>query len=150
MSGRASEIAWAAQTWATELADLQPLVLVFEDIHWAEEPMLDLIEHLAGGVKDVPLLIVCLARADLLDERPAWGGGNVRATAIELEALPPRGQRAARRRRSRRASRPRSRTSSATRCSGRPRGTRCSSRRRCGCCSSRAASPRGSRTPSRR
>lgn len=84
----AAEIAWAAQAWATELADLQPLVLVFEDIHWAEAPMLDLIEHLASGVKDVPLLIVCLARADLLDERPAWGGGNVRATAIELEPLP--------------------------------------------------------------
>ena len=84
----ASEIAWAAQTWATELADLQPLVLVFEDIHLAEEPMLDLIEHLASGVKDVPLLILCLARKDLLDERPAWGGGNVRSTSIELEALP--------------------------------------------------------------
>jgi class 3 adenylate cyclase/tetratricopeptide (TPR) repeat protein len=82
-----SEISWAAQTWATELADLQPLVLVFEDIHWAEEPMLDLIEHLAGSVRDVPLLILCLARADLLDERPAWGGGKVRATAIELEPL---------------------------------------------------------------
>ena len=93
----ASEIAWAAQTWATELADLQPLVLVFEDIHLAEEPMLDLIEHLASGVRDVPLLILCLARKDLLDERPAWGGGNVRATSIELEALPRRGQRAARR-----------------------------------------------------
>ena len=84
----ASEIAWAAQTWAKELADLQPLVLVFEDIHWAEEPMLDLIEHLAVGVKDVPLLILCLARADLLDERSTWGGGNVRATSIELESLP--------------------------------------------------------------
>ena len=84
----AAEIAWAAQTWATELADLQPLVLVFEDIHWAEEPMLDLIEHLARSVKDVPLLILCLARADLLDERPAWGGGKLRATAIELEPLP--------------------------------------------------------------
>ncbi len=84
----ASEIAWAAQAWATELADLQPLVLVFEDIHWAEEPMLDLIEHLAGGVREVPLLIVCLARSDLLDERPKWGGGNVRATAVELEPLP--------------------------------------------------------------
>jgi len=82
-----AEISWAAQTWATELADLQPLVLVFEDIHWAEEPMLDLIEHLAGSVRDVPLLILCLARADLLDERPGWGGGKVRATAIELEPL---------------------------------------------------------------
>jgi class 3 adenylate cyclase/tetratricopeptide (TPR) repeat protein len=84
----ASEIAWAAQTWATELADLQPLVLVFEDIHWAEEPMLDLIEHLAGGVRDVPVLILCLARADLLAERPAWSGGKVRAAALDLEALP--------------------------------------------------------------
>jgi len=84
----ASEIAWGAQAWATELADLQPLVLVFEDIHWAEGPMLDLIEHLASGVRDVPLLIVCLARPDLLDERPTWGGGNVRSTAIGLEPLP--------------------------------------------------------------
>jgi class 3 adenylate cyclase/tetratricopeptide (TPR) repeat protein len=83
----AAEIAWAAQVWATELADLQPLVLVFEDVHWAEGPMLDLIEHLASGVKDVPLLIVCLARADLLDERPSWGGGRLRAAAIELEPL---------------------------------------------------------------
>jgi len=44
-----AEISWAAQTWATELADLQPLVLVFEDIHWAEEPMLDLIEKVGPG-----------------------------------------------------------------------------------------------------
>jgi class 3 adenylate cyclase/tetratricopeptide (TPR) repeat protein len=83
-----SEISWAAQTWAAELADLQPLVLVFEDVHWAEEPMLDMIEHLGSSVRDVPLLILCLARPDLLDERPAWGGGKVRATAIELEPLP--------------------------------------------------------------
>jgi predicted ATPase len=83
-----AEIAWAAQTWATELADLQPLVLVFSDIHWAEEPMLDLIEHLASGVRDVPLLILCLTRPELLDERPGWGGGKVRATSIELEPLP--------------------------------------------------------------
>jgi class 3 adenylate cyclase/tetratricopeptide (TPR) repeat protein len=84
----ASEISWAAQTWATELADVQPLVLVFEDIHWAEESMLDLIEHLAGAVRGVAVLILCLARADLLDERPTWGGGKVRASAMELEALP--------------------------------------------------------------
>ncbi len=84
----ASEIAWAAQAWAAELADVQPLVLVFEDIHLGEEPMLDLVEHLAVSVREVPLLILCLARADLLDERPTWAGGHVRATAIELEALP--------------------------------------------------------------
>ena len=83
-----AEISWAAQTWATELADVQPLVLVFEDIHWAEESMLDLIEHLAGAVRGVAVFILCLSRADLLDDRPTWGGGKIRASAIELEALP--------------------------------------------------------------
>jgi class 3 adenylate cyclase/ATP/maltotriose-dependent transcriptional regulator MalT len=81
------EIAWAAREWAAELADAQPLVLVFEDVHWAEEPLLELIEHLAERVKDAPLLILCLARPELLDIRPGWGGGRLRATAIELEPL---------------------------------------------------------------
>src|SRR5262245_7339905 len=80
------EIAWAAREVMETLADVQPLVLMFEDIHWAEEPMLDLIEHLADWVR-APLLIVCLARPELLDNRPGWGGGRVRSTAIELEPL---------------------------------------------------------------
>src|SRR5207342_919048 len=54
--------------------------------HWAEEPLLELIEHLSDWVR-APLLILCLARAELLDVHPGWGGGRVRATAIELEAL---------------------------------------------------------------
>src|SRR6266545_3013172 len=81
------EIAWAARGWADQLADVQPLVLVFEDIHWAEEPLLELIEHLATWVREAPLLLVSLARPELLDIRPGWGGGRVRATAIELEPL---------------------------------------------------------------
>jgi class 3 adenylate cyclase/tetratricopeptide (TPR) repeat protein len=80
------EIAWAAREVMQSLADVQPLVLFFEDIHWAEEPMIDLIEHLADWVR-APLLIVCLARPELLDARPGWGGGRVRSTAIELEPL---------------------------------------------------------------
>ena len=80
------EIAWAARDIMDTLADVQPLVLFFEDIHWAEEPLLDLIEHLADWVR-APLLILCLARPELLDTRPGWGGGRVRSTAIELEAL---------------------------------------------------------------
>jgi class 3 adenylate cyclase/tetratricopeptide (TPR) repeat protein len=83
----AQEIAWAAREWAQRVALEQPLVLVFEDIHWAEEPLLELIEHLATWVREAPLLLVCLARPELLDLRPGWGGGRVRATAIELEAL---------------------------------------------------------------
>ena len=81
------EIAWAARAWAEKLAEPQPLVLVFEDIHWGEEPLLELIEHLGTWVRDQPLLLLCLARPELLDIRPGWGGGRVRATAIELEPL---------------------------------------------------------------
>jgi class 3 adenylate cyclase/tetratricopeptide (TPR) repeat protein len=81
------EIAWAAREWAQRLAQEQPLVLVFEDIHWAEEPLLELIEHLSAWVREAPLLLLCLARTELLDLRPGWGGGRVRATAIELEPL---------------------------------------------------------------
>ncbi|MBA2742022.1 MAG: AAA family ATPase [Actinobacteria bacterium] len=82
----AQEIAWAARELLETLADVQPLVLMFEDIHWAEDPLLDLIEHIADWVR-APLLILCLARPELLDARPGWGGGRVRSTAIELEAL---------------------------------------------------------------
>jgi tetratricopeptide (TPR) repeat protein len=84
----AQEIAWAAREWAEQLADVQPLVLVFEDIHWAEDPLLELVEHLATWVREAPLLILALARPELLDVRPGWGGGRMRATAIELEPLP--------------------------------------------------------------
>lgn len=80
------EISWAASELMTTIADIQPLILVFEDIHWAEEPLLDLIEHLADRVR-AAALIVCLARPELLDQRPGWGGGRVRSTAIELEPL---------------------------------------------------------------
>jgi class 3 adenylate cyclase/tetratricopeptide (TPR) repeat protein len=81
------EIAWAAREWVERMAENQPLVLAFEDIHWAEDALLDLIEHLAEWVRDAPLLIIGLARAELLDVRPGWGGGRLRATAIELEPL---------------------------------------------------------------
>jgi class 3 adenylate cyclase/tetratricopeptide (TPR) repeat protein len=81
------EIAWAAREWAETLAAAQPLVLAFEDIHWAEEPLLGLIEHLATWVREAPLIILCLARPELLEVYSGWGGGRVRAAAIELAAL---------------------------------------------------------------
>jgi class 3 adenylate cyclase/tetratricopeptide (TPR) repeat protein len=81
------EIAWAAREWAQLMAQTQPLVLVFEDIHWAEEPLLELIEHLTAWVREGPLMILCLARPELLDVRAEWGGGRVRSTSIELEPL---------------------------------------------------------------
>jgi class 3 adenylate cyclase/tetratricopeptide (TPR) repeat protein len=83
------EISWASRAWAEQLAEAQPLVLLFEDVHWGEEPLLELVEHLAAWVREVPLLLLCIARTELLDVRPTWGGGRVRSTAIELEPLPP-------------------------------------------------------------
>src|SRR5262245_56723235 len=81
------EIQWAARAWAHQLAEAQPLVLMFEDVHWGEEPLLELIEHLAAWVREAPLVMVGLARPELLDVRPTWGGGRVRSTTLELEPL---------------------------------------------------------------
>ena len=80
----AEQLKWAALRWCEQLGGSPPLVLVFEDIHWAEEPLLDLIEHLARSLGDAPVLIVALARPELLDSRPAWGGGIRSASAIDL------------------------------------------------------------------
>jgi class 3 adenylate cyclase/tetratricopeptide (TPR) repeat protein len=81
------ELSWAALRWAEQLAEAQPLVLVFEDIHWAEDPLLDVIEHLARSLRDVPVLIVGLARPELLDARPSWAGGIRSASSIDLAPL---------------------------------------------------------------
>jgi class 3 adenylate cyclase len=69
------------------LAEQRPLVLVFEDIQWADDGLLDFIEHLVDWVRDVPLLILCTARLELLERRPAWGGGKVNAAIIALAPL---------------------------------------------------------------
>ena len=81
------EIAWAVREWVQCVAADQPLVLGFEDVQWSEEPLLRLIEHLAHWVRDVPLLILCLARPELLEVDAQWGGGQVRGAAIELGGL---------------------------------------------------------------
>jgi class 3 adenylate cyclase/tetratricopeptide (TPR) repeat protein len=70
-----------------EAASLRwPVVIAIEDIHWADEGMLDLIEYLARWVRG-PALIVCLARDELLERRPGWGGGRRNTTTIALEPL---------------------------------------------------------------
>ncbi len=72
--GAPEEIFWAVRKAFESRARVQPLVLVVEDIHWAEPTLLDLIEHLTLWTRDAPLLLLCLARPELLDERPGWGG----------------------------------------------------------------------------
>jgi predicted ATPase/DNA-binding SARP family transcriptional activator/class 3 adenylate cyclase len=65
----------------------EPLVVVFDDIHWGEPAFLDLVEHVADWARSSRILLVCLARPELLDLRPAWGGGKPNATSILLEGL---------------------------------------------------------------
>ncbi len=76
----------AARSVVEAISRQRPLLLVFEDIHWADEGMLDLIEYLARWVRG-PVLIVCLARDELLDRRSGWGGGRRNATTMWLEPL---------------------------------------------------------------
>ena len=68
-------------------AAVQPLVLVLDDVHWAEPPMLDLVEHIADWSRSAPILLLCLARPELLDVRPGWAGGKLNATSVLLEPL---------------------------------------------------------------
>jgi class 3 adenylate cyclase len=68
-------------------ADERPLVLVLDDLQWAEPPMLDLIEHVVDWSRDAPILVLCIARPELLDTRPGWGGGKINATSVLLEPL---------------------------------------------------------------
>src|SRR3954454_12621383 len=65
-----------------------PVVIAIEDIHWADEGMLDLIDYMARWIRG-PVLIVCLARDELLERRPGWGGGRRNYTTIALEPLTP-------------------------------------------------------------
>jgi class 3 adenylate cyclase len=83
----AEEIAWAFRKLLEEQARSRPLVCVLDDLHWAEETFLDLVEHLADMARDAPLLLLCLARPELLERRPGWGGGKWNATSLLLEPL---------------------------------------------------------------
>ena len=69
------------------MARRRPLVVVVDDIHWAEPTLLDLIDHVADWSRDAPILVVCPARPELLDVRRGWGGWKINATTILLEPL---------------------------------------------------------------
>ncbi|HJQ74983.1 MAG TPA: AAA family ATPase, partial [Gaiellaceae bacterium] len=68
-------------------AEHRPLILVFEDLHWADDGLLDFVDHLADWATTVPLLIVGTARPELLDRRPGWGGGKRNAFTLSIGAL---------------------------------------------------------------
>ena len=78
--------AW--RTFFERMAATQPVLLVFEDLHWADSGILDFIDHVLEWTRDQPIYIVTLARPELLEKRPNWGAGKRQFTSIFLEPLP--------------------------------------------------------------
>jgi class 3 adenylate cyclase/tetratricopeptide (TPR) repeat protein len=83
------EVFTAWRLFIEALAVRGPLVVVFEDIHWASDTLLDLVEHVTTSRTTGPLVMFALARPELLDRRPTWGGGRRNFTSIGLEPLTP-------------------------------------------------------------
>jgi len=81
------EIAWAFRKLLEARAAEKPLVCIFDDIQWGEETFLELVEHIADLSRGVPILLLCMARPELLERRPAWAGGKLNATTVSLEPL---------------------------------------------------------------
>ena len=83
----ADEIAFAVRRLFEEAAAERPLVVVWDDLHWGERTFLDLVEHIADWSRGAPILLLCMARPEMLDARPGWGGGKLHATTVLLEPL---------------------------------------------------------------
>jgi len=81
------ETHWAIRKLFESLAAERPLVVVLEDVHWAEPALLDLVEHVVTWTVGAPILLLCTARPDLIEERPDWGTGLADAVRIALEPL---------------------------------------------------------------
>jgi class 3 adenylate cyclase/tetratricopeptide (TPR) repeat protein len=81
------ETFWAIRRFLEWTGRDRPLVVILDDLQWAEPTLLDLVEYLAGWSRDVSMLLLCLARPDLMDVRPTWGGGIANASVLSLEPL---------------------------------------------------------------
>jgi class 3 adenylate cyclase len=85
--GPAEDAAWAFRRLLEVLAARAPLVVVLDDLHWAEPGLLDLVEHVADYGRGAPILLVAMARPEFLEQRPGWAGGKLNATTMLLEPL---------------------------------------------------------------
>jgi class 3 adenylate cyclase len=86
---RRAEAFAAWRRYLEGVAEGSPIVLVFEDLHWADEGLLDFVDHLADWASGVALLIVGTARPELLTRRPGWGGGKRNTSTVTVSALAP-------------------------------------------------------------
>lgn len=78
------EIAWAVCHLLDVISRSRPVIMVWEDLHWAAPTLLGLIDDIAAWLVDAPVLLVCVARPELLEARPSWGGGKPSALTVEL------------------------------------------------------------------
>jgi class 3 adenylate cyclase/tetratricopeptide (TPR) repeat protein len=81
------EVSWALRRLLVAVARERPLVVVFDDIQWGEETFLDLLEDLVARAREGPILVVCLARPELVELRPGFVNGKENATSVLLEPL---------------------------------------------------------------
>jgi class 3 adenylate cyclase len=83
-----NEISWAVRYLLAQLAKTEPVIMVWEDLHWAGSTLLDMIDGVVSWLSDVPVLLICVSRTDeLRDSRPDWGVGKPSATALEINPL---------------------------------------------------------------
>jgi class 3 adenylate cyclase/tetratricopeptide (TPR) repeat protein len=85
----AIHLLYATRRWVERMAAQGPLLLVFEDVHWADPALLDLVAYLVTHVTDQPVVFLALARPEFLESRPTWGAGMIGQTTIPLESLLP-------------------------------------------------------------
>ena len=86
-AGQREEVFTAWQRFFDEVAARTPLVLVIEDLHWADPAMLAFVQHLVEWSTGVPILLACTARPELFDAHPSWAGGLANATTLALRPL---------------------------------------------------------------
>jgi class 3 adenylate cyclase/tetratricopeptide (TPR) repeat protein len=86
-SGRREESFAGWRRFFEAVAERRPLMMVIEDLHWADDGVLDFLDYLAERATDVPLMVLCTARFELLERRPGWGGGKMNALTLGLSPL---------------------------------------------------------------
>jgi class 3 adenylate cyclase/tetratricopeptide (TPR) repeat protein len=86
-AGGPDDTLWAIRTFLEALARSRPIVVLIDDLHWAEPTLLDLVDHVVDWSKDVSIMLIALARPELLEIRPTWGRGKMNAASVLLEPL---------------------------------------------------------------
>jgi class 3 adenylate cyclase/tetratricopeptide (TPR) repeat protein len=81
------DIAWGVRRLLEHVATVGPLVVVLDDLHWAQEALFDVVEHVVTLSRDVPMLVLAMARPELLEQRQGWGSGSLNASTVLLEPL---------------------------------------------------------------